>query len=53
MAKQQERLTLRGKNGVALNDRAFGIHEDMVERLRRILEKLAEYEDQEEARKAD
>lgn len=45
MPKQQERLTLRDKNGVALNDRAFGLHEDMVARLRRILEKLAEYED--------
>ena len=45
MPKQQARLTIRTKTGVALNDRAFGIHEDMVERLRRILEKLAEYED--------
>ena len=53
MAKQRERLTIRTKTGVALNDRAFGIHEDMVARLRRILEKLAEHEDQEEARKAD
>ena len=53
MSKQQERLTLRDKNGVTVNDRAFGIHEDMVARLRRILEKLAEYEDQEEAIKTD
>ena len=45
MPKQQDRLTIRTKNGVALNDRAFGLHEDMVARLRRILEKLAEYED--------
>lgn len=35
MAKQQERLTLRDKNGVTVNERAFGLHEDMVARLRR------------------